>query len=301
VDEYRTGWELGKQILQTWVPEIMLMFYDSVKRSPTAATPPVLNASPPLIRGIEESVLTPFPIVGGGVLGSKAFEPTYQFCGFSVAQQSAVAVLLSKGFFSHTCIIHGCTPKDGLYHRITRMHGDVVNEVDGRSIVDMITEAYGSEEWKSQRPVRLLAIGINHGERWGAFNENNYVNRLIVGVLPDDSGVVLFEPDLEVGTEFQFMLRDARKMVDNARQRSSQLIEQITAQGKTPRFGLYIDCAGRTAEETHTLSEEAAEVQKAFNDHDIPLLGFYSGVEIAPLLGKNRGLDWTGVLWIAAV
>jgi len=26
------------------------------------------------------------------------------------------------------------------------------------------------------------------------------------------------------------------------------------------------------------------------------LLGFYSGVEIAPFLGRSRGLDWTGVL-----
>jgi len=30
------------------------------------------------------------------------------------------------------------------------------------------------------------------------------------------------------------------------------------------------------------------------------LLGFYSGVEVAPLLGKSRGLDWTGVLLVFA-
>lgn len=33
---------------------------------------------------------------------------------------------------------------------------------------------------------------------------------------------------------------------------------------------------------------------------DVPLLGFYSGVEIAPLMGKSRGLDWTAVLLILA-
>jgi hypothetical protein len=29
-------------------------------------------------------------------------------------------------------------------------------------------------------------------------------------------------------------------------------------------------------------------------------LGFYSGVEIAPLMGRSRGLDWTGVLVVIA-
>jgi hypothetical protein len=46
--------------------------------------------------------------------------------------------------------------------------------------------------------------------------------------------------------------------------------------------------------------EEAAEVQKVLGERNIPLIGFYSGVELAPLLGRTRGLDWTGVLTILA-
>ena len=65
-------------------------------------------------------------------------------------------------------------------------------------------------------------------------------------------------------------------------------------------MGIYINCAGRAAEYLQTDIEEASEVQKTFNRHDIPLLGFYSGVEIAPLLHKSRGLDWTGVLMVLA-
>jgi len=62
----------------------------------------------------------------------------------------------------------------------------------------------------------------------------------------------------------------------------------------------YIDCAGRAATYLHTTIEEAAEVQEVFNHYNTPLLGFYSGVEIAPLLEKSRGLDWTGVLLVLA-
>jgi hypothetical protein len=48
------------------------------------------------------------------------------------------------------------------------------------------------------------------------------------------------------------------------------------------------------------MTEEAQEVQTVLNQYKTPLLGFYSGVEIAPLLQKSRGLDWTGVLLVFA-
>ena len=38
-----------------------------------------------------------------------------------------------------------------------------------------------------------------------------------------------------------------------------------------------------------------AEVQRAIGAH-VPLLGFYSGVEIARVGGQLQALDWTGVL-----
>ena len=126
------------------------------------------------------------------------------------------------------------------------------------------------------------------------------VARLIVGVTPQGDGVVLFEPDLEPGTEIQFMLRDGQVMIDSARRNTAQVMQQIAAAGHTPRLALYIDCAGRTAMFSDTLTEEATEVQAVLNQYQVPLLGFYSGVEIAPLLGCSRGLDWTGVLLVLA-
>ena len=72
------------------------------------------------------------------------------------------------------------------------------------------------------------------------------------------------------------------------------------AKGEKPVFGLYIDCAGRAAILSETLTEEASEVQNIFNRYNTPLFGFYSGVEVAPLLGRSRGLDWTGVLLVLA-
>jgi len=297
-DERKAGQNLAKKISNSIDGKLLLVFYDSIKRAPTATDPPVINASPSLIRGIEEK--SNIPVIGGGVIGDYSFGHTKQFCGTYVGEQRVVGSLMGGDFQPYFRIMHGCMPKDGIYHTITKSNGAVINEVDGRPIVHLIDEQYGTQDWRGQRPVKRLTIGVNHGEKFGDVMEENFVNRLITGALPNEAGVVIFEPDLDEGTEFLFMLRNNKTMIESARRNSAELMEEIVKNGEKPVFGLYIDCAGRTANASDSLIEEASEIQKVFNRYDTPLLGFYSGVEIAPLLGKSRGLDWTGVLLVLA-
>ncbi|MBF0206127.1 MAG: FIST C-terminal domain-containing protein [Oligoflexia bacterium] len=280
--------------------KLFMMFYDSIKIPAMPNSPPIMNASPPLIAGIESALSQMLPIIGAGLMGDMYFSPTRQFCGDSVSQQSVVGVVISGDFTPYFSIMHGCTPLDGIYHRITKMDGAVIYELDNKPIVGMIDRIYQNSNWKNEHPVRLLTMGVNCGDKYAPWEEEKYVNRLISGVLPDESGVIIFEPDLTEGTEVQFMLRDSRAMIRSAKENSRALVERIVAAGKKPFFGLYIDCAGRASMISDTPSEEAAEVQQICNSYGIPLFGIYSGVEVAPLLGKSRGLDWTGVLLIFA-
>jgi hypothetical protein len=299
-NEKLAGQKLAKKLSDSIDGRLLLLFYDSIKKAPTGTTPPVINASPPLIEGIEETLKLNVPILGGGVIGDYEFNPTKQFCGSYVDDQSVVGTLLGGNFSPYYGIMHGCTPKDGIYHTITRIEGPVIYEVDGRPIVDLIDDQYGNKDWRNQVPVGRLTIGVNHGEKYGDFKEESFVNRLITGALPNGEGIVIFEPDLKEGTEILFMLRNNKMMIESARKNSSGLLEKIIANGEKPVFGLYIDCAGRTAKASDTLTEEASEVQDVFNQYNTPFLGFFSGVEVAPLLGKSRGLDWTGVLLVLA-
>lgn len=83
-------------------------------------------------------------------------------------------------------------------------------------------------QWRQQLPIRRLAIGVNMGDKYGDFLESNYINRLIVGVLPDSSGIVLFEPDLREGMEIQFMTRDStNRIVESVKNNSLQPMKQI--------------------------------------------------------------------------
>jgi hypothetical protein len=296
--EQRVGQELA-DLFSFKKNNKIFLFYDSVKKPPKGDFPPVMNSSRPLLQGIEDKTGGNFPIIGAGTVGDFEFSPTIQFAGDCVKSQSATALILGGDVEVDHVIMHGCSPKDGIYHTITKIDGPVIYEIDNRPIVEVINEMYGNDDWQKQLPVKRLSLGVNHGEKFDPdFFEGDYVNRLIVGVLPDKSGIVIFEPDFEVGTEIQFMLRDSQKMIESARNNSQSLIRKIQEKGKKPVWGFYIDCAGRTALFSESLQEEAEEVQNIFNSNNIPLFGFYSGVEIAPFLNKNRGLDWTGVLTV---
>lgn len=280
--------------------QLMLIFYDSIRIPARATSPPIMNASPPLIQGIQKALKPQVPILGAGVLGDLDFQPTYQFCGHHVGQESAVGLMMCGAFKFYWRIMHGCTPLNGIYHTITRSQGPALYEVDGRPIVNLIDELYGSAEWQKQRPVKRLTIGVNYGEKFADFDENSFVNRLIAGVLPEREGIVMFEPDLDEGTEIMFMLRDAYEMIRSAKENTTALMQHIATEAAKPVCAIYIDCAGRAAKFSETLTEEASEIVAILNRSGTPLLGFYSGVEIAPLLGQSRGLDWTGILLILA-
>ena len=299
-NEKIAGQKLAENLSNSTDGELLLIFYDSIKYAPTESTPPIINASPLLIEGIEETLKSKIPIIGGGVIGDYEFSHTKQFCGSYVANQCVVGSILSGDFKPYFLVMHGCTPKDGIYHTITKSEGAVIYEVDGKPIVEMIDDQYGNKDWRNQVPVGRMTIGVNHGEKFGDFKEENFVNRLIAGVLPNGEGIVIFEPDLKEGTEILFMLRNNEMMIESVKKNSADLVEKIIANGEKLIFGLYIDCAGRTSKASDALTEEASEVQTVFNRYDTPLLGFYSGVEVAPLLGKSRGLDWTGLLLVFA-
>jgi hypothetical protein len=297
-DERDSGRRLGRRLAGAAAGDAaaLLLFYDSIRASPTPSTPPVLNASRPLIAGLAEGLPGCPPVVGAGVLGDYGFGPTWQFCGDAARRQQAVGVILGASARPCVQVMHGCTPMDGVSHVLTRVEGDVIHEIDGRPAAERIDDVYGSREWRTQRPVNRLALGVPQGVRHGLAGEDGHVNRLITGVLADGKAVGLFEPDLDEGAEVLFMLRDPALMIESARASSDAAVERMRRDGGRPRFALYIDCAGRAAAVSRTASEEAAEVQAVMNRAGVPLLGFYSGVEVAPLRGVSRGLDWTGVL-----
>jgi hypothetical protein len=108
-------------------------------------------------------------------------------------------------------------------------------------------------------------------------------------------GLVMFENDLKEGFEVQLMRRSID--FEYIGERAESLLKRIKDENRKPFFALYIDCAGRATTYCGTEGEEAEEVQKVIGTK-MPLLGMYSGVEIAKVGADMQALDWTGVLCV---
>jgi hypothetical protein len=298
---FNTGELLAKALPSMPDASLLLLLYDSIKFAGSDNVAPVMNPSAPLLRGLELNLSSSVPVAGAGLLGDQAFSHTRQFCGKSIAQQSASALVFGGNLTSYIGVMHGCKPLSTQRYTITGIFGQYLYTLDGKPAVEVIDQAFGSNTWRQRSPVSKLCLGIPASDSTSQASENDFSNRLISGILPNDEGLILFEPDMHEGMQIQLMRRSPALSRVSARTSTETLLQQIKHDGKQPLFALYMDCAGRVAQfddnERHEAGQEdAVEVQNLLNNARIPLLGFYCGVEIAPHAGKSRGLDWSGVL-----
>jgi hypothetical protein len=251
-----------------------------------------LNVATTILEGIETQLGTwPENIAGIGMIGDLQFRPTHQILDDAVMQQTAMAVLFSGGVRMDTVIMHGCKPS-GRYHMVTKSEGPVLLEIDGRPALEVMAEIIPERTFE-EFPL-FVTLGVNRGDKFGEFREEDYANHLCMAVDKARGALVMFEPNLVPGSEIQLM----RRQIDQKYigQRVDQLFAAVG--DRRPFLALYIDCAGRAAAICNTESEEATEVQKSLNARGVPLLGVYSGVEVARVAGHVEALDWTGVLCV---
>jgi len=288
-DEFAAGQRLATAIEAGKEPDTkgLLVFYDSVKQ----AMPPMLNFATPLFAPIDAAIGSTFACAGAGILGDMQLSSSYQFYNGLVLQQHVVAVQFSGNIAFHTTIMHGCKP-GSRYHTITKVHGPVVLEIDNRPALDVIDDLLGSESnipWKEF--ALYVTLGVNKGDKFEAFDEINYANRLCLAVDEANKALVMFEPDLKVGDEFQLMHRSISLSYI---QKGVEQIKQKAA-AKEPLYWFYINCAGRAKPYAGGEVEDVEELQKVIGPQT-PFMGFYSGVEVAKLGDHLQALDWTGVL-----
>ena len=214
--------------------------------------------------------------------------------GDGVCRHAALALVFPPTLALDTVILHGCRPVSS-FMEITRIDGAVVYELDHEPALPVIERMLGLKIGPAtNHNISLIAtLGEKHGDPFGPYNENEYVNRLILTADQGDGSVTLFEPDFKPGARVQIMSRDNALMLQSVRDGVAAANRSIAA-GDT-LLSLYVDCAGRASALSGAPIEEAGIVTQNL-DQSAPFLGFYSGVEIAPFGEYGRPLDWTGLL-----
>jgi diguanylate cyclase (GGDEF)-like protein len=285
--EAEAGISLGNGLAKIGVApgDPVLLFYDTVRRGDAGNS---LLMATWLLEGIEKSLGFLPAISGAGMIADHACSPAGQFIGHGIGEHYALAMTFGQGIHMGSTIMHGCRPASA-YYTVTKAEGPMILKINDRPAIPFIDSLLNSAIKPADYPFFLL-FGINSGERWGDYDEDSYASRLCLGVDIDRGGIVMFEPDMVEGTEFQLMFRSMD--LDYMRPKINSIFDNL--KGREPVFALYIDCAGRAAGYGGTDIEDAVILQETVAGR-VPLLGIYTGVEIAPVAGRPRGLDWTGV------
>jgi hypothetical protein len=294
--EKEAGRIIGRCLAESGQPgSSALVFYDSIEQTP----PPKLYVGGSLLDGIYDELGelgSQIAIFGGGMVGDLQMANSFVFDGTGVQQHIAVGVLLPHAMEAHCKTMHGCIPISAPME-ITAVDGNCIFELDGKPALDVILEVTGSD--RSEESLRRICLGIsvgkNYGELWGEYDENNYVNRLLIAANPQNGSIIIFDDDFTVGDQVELMSRDNDLMVKSVRSGTIAMTEALATHDAL--FALYIDCAGRSSAWCGHSEEEADTFRDCFG-LPVPIMGCYIGVEMTPVRGRTRPCDWNGVLTV---
>lgn len=265
----------------------LILLYECVKRAlPEGA---MLNMGTPFLEGLGAALGTWPPVVGAGLLADQRWKPSCQLFDDRLETQSALAILFSGQVRMSTMTVNGLRPMS-TYHEITAADGPTVLAIDGRPALEVLQDLGGPDLRWQDYPL-TLTLGVNSGDPFGPFREDAYANYLCIAVDRERRGLVMSDTYLRPGTRVQLM----RRSNDFAELRAKAEALVAGVRERNPFFAFYIDCAGRWSGYLRTETEDAAEIQKALGP-DLPLLGIYSGSEIARVGDVVQRLNHAGIL-----
>lgn len=245
-------------------------------------------------RGLEAAIgpKVHLPILGGVSADNWAFKQTYQYCDNRVASDGLAWAMLRGNVRVLSAVSHGCVPIGGK-RTITRAHGNVIQEIDGRPALEVLKEYLLPEEIDNwDRAVISLCLGFKTPTHLAGYDE--YMIRFIPA-RNEASCSISIQTEVPAGGDVWMTRRDPSKMEAGVNRVAHEL--SSLAAGEQPLFVLQFDCCGRGRV---ILSEPAKlgmlqELQRSIGP-EAPWLGLYTLGEIGPIGLHNCFHNYTVVL-----
>ncbi len=229
-------------------------------------------------------------VFGGGTVGD---QDVFVVDGKEVRRGRGAALTFAGLGMPRIAVTPACRLLSPL-EEVTGVRGSMVLEIAGRSALDALSDAARGLE---DRPLVLLAVAAPEmppREGLGSAppgRRPELLLRAIQGVDPGRGGVLIGE-ELHPGTRVAYAVRDAAAARSDLE--SQMRVLALSAAGTAPRFGIYINCAGRGAGLYGVPDVDVKLVRARFPE--MPLVGLQSAFEIGPF-GSGAALHlYTGVL-----
>ena len=233
-------------------------------------------------------------LIGGCASEAGGEDKALQWKGDQITFDSVSGLAFGKNFEFETGITQSCQPL-GEPFQVTRSQGNVIFEMEGRPAYDIFLEQITQLHFEDTREVfHRLFLGLPIASYQTEFTRSRYLIRNIMGVNPR-KGVLSCASQVEQGDYVTFAVRDPLR----AKQDLLLMLEDLRqrADGREPAFGFYFNCCARGVSLYGTSGEDTSLIREYFPA--LPLIGFFTFGEIAPMDYVNHLHHYSGILSLA--
>jgi hypothetical protein len=232
------------------------------------------------------------PLWGGAAGDNFARRQTFQYYDDEVVSDGVAYALLSGEAQAAWAISHGCIPIGG-ERKVTRCQGNVIQEIDGKPILEVIKEYIPDPDLVANwyRYALTLALCFKAPEY---FEDEEYIVQGIPRINGDD-GSVTIQTEVSEGTSVWFSSRDKEKISTGLDRMATEIKHQLG--DAQPKLVFQFDCSSRgkmmfrDQERTQLLGQFRQSVGP-----DAPWVGFYTYGEIGPVAEHNLRHIYTAVV-----
>ncbi|MES2749510.1 MAG: FIST N-terminal domain-containing protein [Patescibacteria group bacterium] len=273
-DSTSAGSALATQ-LQAHNPELVMMFADGLKGNGSA-----------VLRGVTSVLGQNFPVVGGSAGDNGKLVETHQFFGAEVQTDAVVGVGFSGNFKYSVGVNHGWNVV-GAPQIITKSVGTTIHEINHKPAVSLYERYLGVQEISNLREVMLGEVALSYPLGIKDTHSEEFLLRAPFAVTED--GSIVCGGEVLEGSQVQLMVGSKEDAIAAASRAATSALENL---GTTPKVAFIFSCHVRNTlfADKETAREEIQAIQAVIGK-DVPIIGFYTYAEQAPINGTSYSIN----------
>lgn len=232
-----------------------------------------------IVRGVQDSLGTAFPIVGGSAGDDFAFKKTYQYYNDQVLTDSVVGVGFSGNFAWGVGVMHGWEPV-GIPMKVTKSKGRVLEKLDGKPALEIYEDYFGK---KTEELVKEPLARIAYTYPLGMNVKGSSELLLRDVVIADKKGRITCAAEIPQDAEVRLMIGGPEKAIAAAKKAAETAMTRL--KGAKPKSIIIFDCIARWKLLGGQIGDEISAIQDILGSQ-VPMIGFYTYGEQASLGGR---------------
>lgn len=234
------------------------------------------------VRGVLDVLGEHFPVVGGAPGDDFLFKETFEFRDNEIASGAIAGIGISGNFIMGAGVRHGWIPI-GIPMKVTKSEGAVLYELDGKPAISIYEEYFGkkSDELRKETLAKM-AITYPLGIKVPNYDDEYLIRDPITA---DENGAITCAAEIPKGSEVRLMIGSKEKAIEAAEYAAKKLMKYFEDSNTKPKFILMFNCIAREKLFAQKANDEIKAIMEIIGK-DVPLAGFYTYGEQAPLGGE---------------